>query len=329
MLVTRRSVQADGGYSPGSPRAPPARTGRAHGSRQDTRSRVDRGARPPALGGDGDLPVRPRGVRRDLLHRHAAALRVGVAPPRRPRDVVRAGGVHHPLPADAGPQRLLSDGLRRQRAARPSATSSRSTRSTRRARPAPSSARCASTETAEVAVAYERFWRKLGLSVDWRLRYSTIDDHCRRTAQLSFLDLYREGPHLPVRGAGVLGSVDADVARAGRPRDDHAQLDAARHRVPRARRPRPRDLDDPARAHPELRRALLQPRRRAVRIPRRSARDRPDHRPRGADPLRRGRAHRVRYRTDDGVHLRRRRRRATLEARRPRRCGSASTPRAS
>ena len=47
-------------------------------------------------------------------------------------------------------------------------------------------------ETARVAVAYERFWRKLGLSVDWRLKYSTIDDHCRRTAQTSFLDLYRK-----------------------------------------------------------------------------------------------------------------------------------------
>ena len=48
-------------------------------------------------------------------------------------------------------------------------------------------------ETAEVAVGYERFWRKLGLSVDWRMRYSTIDDHCRRTAQRSFLDLFEKG----------------------------------------------------------------------------------------------------------------------------------------
>ncbi|GIU86352.1 MAG: valine--tRNA ligase [Acidimicrobiia bacterium] len=48
-------------------------------------------------------------------------------------------------------------------------------------------------ETAKGAADYERLWRKLGLSVDWSLRYSTIDDHCRRTAQLSFLDLYRKG----------------------------------------------------------------------------------------------------------------------------------------
>ncbi|GIU89027.1 MAG: valine--tRNA ligase [Acidimicrobiia bacterium] len=48
-------------------------------------------------------------------------------------------------------------------------------------------------ETAKGAADYERLWRKLGLSVDWTLRYSTIDDHCRRTAQLSFLDLHRKG----------------------------------------------------------------------------------------------------------------------------------------
>ena len=48
-------------------------------------------------------------------------------------------------------------------------------------------------ETTKGAQGYERFWRKLGLSVDWSLRYSTIDDHCRRTSQLSFLDLHRKG----------------------------------------------------------------------------------------------------------------------------------------
>jgi valyl-tRNA synthetase len=48
-------------------------------------------------------------------------------------------------------------------------------------------------ETATVAAGYERFWRALGLSVDWSLRYSTIDDHCRRTAQRSFLDLFEAG----------------------------------------------------------------------------------------------------------------------------------------
>lgn len=40
---------------------------------------------------------------------------------------------------------------------------------------------------------YEKLWRALGLSVDWNLRYSTIDDHCRRTSQKSFIELYRAG----------------------------------------------------------------------------------------------------------------------------------------
>lgn len=48
-------------------------------------------------------------------------------------------------------------------------------------------------ETTKGAKTYEKMWRALGLSVDWRLRYSTIDDHCRKTSQKSFLDLYKKG----------------------------------------------------------------------------------------------------------------------------------------
>lgn len=48
-------------------------------------------------------------------------------------------------------------------------------------------------ETRQGAAVYEKLWRSLGLSVDWSMRYSTIDDHCRRTSQKSFLDLYRKG----------------------------------------------------------------------------------------------------------------------------------------
>lgn len=49
------------------------------------------------------------------------------------------------------------------------------------------------TETQLVARVYEDLWRSLGLSVDWSLSYSTIDDHCRRTSQLAFVKLYRAG----------------------------------------------------------------------------------------------------------------------------------------
>jgi valyl-tRNA synthetase len=40
---------------------------------------------------------------------------------------------------------------------------------------------------------YEALWQRLGLSIDWRYTYRTIDEHSRRTSQLSFIDLYRKG----------------------------------------------------------------------------------------------------------------------------------------
>jgi valyl-tRNA synthetase len=48
-------------------------------------------------------------------------------------------------------------------------------------------------ETGRTAERYEDLWRKLGLSVDWSLRYSTIDARCQRTAQTSFIKLYEAG----------------------------------------------------------------------------------------------------------------------------------------
>jgi valyl-tRNA synthetase len=38
---------------------------------------------------------------------------------------------------------------------------------------------------------YRALWQRLGLSIDWRYTYRTIDDLSRRTAQLSFLDFYQ------------------------------------------------------------------------------------------------------------------------------------------
>src|ERR1700733_3807421 len=48
-------------------------------------------------------------------------------------------------------------------------------------------------ETQRTAERYEDLWRRLGLSVDWSLRYSTIDARCQRTAQASFVTLYQAG----------------------------------------------------------------------------------------------------------------------------------------
>jgi valyl-tRNA synthetase len=45
----------------------------------------------------------------------------------------------------------------------------------------------------EVEDRFETLWTHLGFSVDWRLRYSTIDPKARRISQWSFLDLYRTG----------------------------------------------------------------------------------------------------------------------------------------
>jgi valyl-tRNA synthetase len=43
--------------------------------------------------------------------------------------------------------------------------------------------------TKQDEIVFENMWRALGLSVDWSQTYATIDDHCRHTSQLSFLDL--------------------------------------------------------------------------------------------------------------------------------------------
>lgn len=40
---------------------------------------------------------------------------------------------------------------------------------------------------------FERFMRSLGISADWSLAYSTIDDRCVRVSQRGFLDLWRKG----------------------------------------------------------------------------------------------------------------------------------------
>ena len=48
-------------------------------------------------------------------------------------------------------------------------------------------------ETGRIAQRYEDLWRRLGLSLDWALRYSTIDARCQQTAQTSFIALHEAG----------------------------------------------------------------------------------------------------------------------------------------
>ena len=47
--------------------------------------------------------------------------------------------------------------------------------------------------TQEDEAAFRHLWSRLGLSYDWSLEYATIDEHCRRTSQASFLDMLDKG----------------------------------------------------------------------------------------------------------------------------------------
>ncbi len=46
--------------------------------------------------------------------------------------------------------------------------------------------------SSQVEDTFERFWKRLGLSVDWRVRYSTINPQSRRVSQAAFIDLYEK-----------------------------------------------------------------------------------------------------------------------------------------
>jgi valyl-tRNA synthetase len=51
---------------------------------------------------------------------------------------------------------------------------------------------CLETSMEEEAV-YRELWQRLGLSIDWRYSYRTIDENSQRISQMSFLDLYKKG----------------------------------------------------------------------------------------------------------------------------------------
>ena len=78
-------------------------------------------------------------------------------------------------------------------------------------------------QTRRVAAEYEELWRRLGLSVDWSLRYSTIDERCQRAAQTSFVALHERGyirraedpvPWCPLDGTAL---AQADIEDSERP----------------------------------------------------------------------------------------------------------------
>ncbi len=83
--------------------------------------------------------------------------------------------------------------------------------------------------TTEDEKVFEDLWRKLGLSVDWKQSYATIDHHCRRTSQRMFLNNLRRGEAY-TQEAPVLWDVDFKTAVAQAELEDR-ERPAAYHRV--------------------------------------------------------------------------------------------------
>ena len=61
--------------------------------------------------------------------------------------------------------------------------------------------------------AFQELFTRLGLSVDWRQTYETINDRCRKQAQMSFLDLHEKG-HAYQSFAPTMWDVDYQTAVA-------------------------------------------------------------------------------------------------------------------
>jgi valyl-tRNA synthetase len=82
--------------------------------------------------------------------------------------------------------------------------------------------------TVEDEKAFEGLWRRLGLSIDWRQQYATIDRHCRLISQRSFRDLYEKG-HLYNRDAPTAWDVDFQTAVAQAEMEERPKPGAFHH----------------------------------------------------------------------------------------------------
>ncbi len=83
--------------------------------------------------------------------------------------------------------------------------------------------------TAEDEVAFENLWRHLALSLDWKQNYATIDSHCRKISQLSFLDLV-EKKLLYTAESPTMWDVDFQTALAQADLEDRNRP-AAMHQI--------------------------------------------------------------------------------------------------
>jgi len=52
---------------------------------------------------------------------------------------------------------------------------------------------CLKTLDEELRPKYIADWKRIGMSCDWRIFYTTINEHCQRISQKSFINLYKEG----------------------------------------------------------------------------------------------------------------------------------------
>ncbi len=82
--------------------------------------------------------------------------------------------------------------------------------------------------TVEDEKAFEGLFRRLGLSIDWRQQYATIDRHCRLISQRSFRDLYEKG-HLYNRDAPTAWDVDFQTAVAQAEMEERSKPGAFHH----------------------------------------------------------------------------------------------------
>ena len=55
----------------------------------------------------------------------------------------------------------------------------------------------------EMEEEYRALWQRLGLSIDWRYSYRTIDERARRATQHSFIDLYHKGLAYRSKAPGI------------------------------------------------------------------------------------------------------------------------------
>jgi len=82
--------------------------------------------------------------------------------------------------------------------------------------------------TREDEQAFKTLWRRIGLSVDWKEEYSTIDARCRHLAQLSFRDLFAKG-HVYSVEAPTMWDVDFQTAVAQAEVEDRPMHGAFHH----------------------------------------------------------------------------------------------------